>query len=177
MIYHHLLTAGVIGRPLYSSNNSWEKASMAGTVSETQVVPCLQLTNAKFHACHDVCGGSAMSHYVPFKHHRCPPKGSQPTPASRCKHIQNCIWITFGDFLKWLYPQVIHFNTIFPFKPSIFGYPHLKNPHLALSKLGTTWFAFCPGWLAACQSVAGNSYLNSCYVVGFAFCWAFPDTF
>ena len=30
-------------------------------------------------------------------------------------------------FKKW-YPQIIHFNGIFPYKPSIFGYPHLWKP-------------------------------------------------
>ena len=27
------------------------------------------------------------------------------------------------DFLKWWYPQIIHFNRVFHYKPSILGYP------------------------------------------------------
>ena len=33
-----------------------------------------------------------------------------------------------GDFLKWGYPWIIHFNRIVHYKPSIFGYHHLWNP-------------------------------------------------
>ena len=40
-----------------------------------------------------------------------------------------CICI-YGHFLKWGYPQIIHFTRVFPYKPSIHGYPHLgKPPH------------------------------------------------
>jgi hypothetical protein len=31
-------------------------------------------------------------------------------------------------FLKWWYPQIIHFRMIFHYKPSILGYPHLWKP-------------------------------------------------
>ena len=31
-------------------------------------------------------------------------------------------------FLKWGYLQIIHFSGIFPYKPSILGYPHLWKP-------------------------------------------------
>ena len=34
---------------------------------------------------------------------------------------------SYGDFLKW-YPQIIHLNGMFPYKPSILGYPHWWNP-------------------------------------------------
>ena len=33
---------------------------------------------------------------------------------------------SFGGFLKWGYPQIIYFSRSFPFKPAIFGYPHLS---------------------------------------------------
>ena len=29
-----------------------------------------------------------------------------------------------GGFLKWWYPQIIHFNRVFHYKPSILGYPY-----------------------------------------------------
>ena len=35
---------------------------------------------------------------------------------------------TYGGFLKWGYPQIIHFDRIFHSKQSIFGYPHLRKP-------------------------------------------------
>ena len=34
-----------------------------------------------------------------------------------------------GCFLKWWYPQIIHFNRVFHYKPSILGYPYFwKHP-------------------------------------------------
>ena len=38
---------------------------------------------------------------------------------------------SYGGFLKWGYPQIIHFNRIFRFhcKPSILGYIHVYIPH------------------------------------------------
>ena len=33
----------------------------------------------------------------------------------------------FGGFLKWWYPQIIHFNRVFHYKPSILGYHHLRK--------------------------------------------------
>ena len=35
---------------------------------------------------------------------------------------------SYGAFLKWGYPQSIHANRIFHYKPSIFGYHHLWKP-------------------------------------------------
>jgi|OrbCmetagenome_4_1107370.scaffolds.fasta_scaffold470444_2 hypothetical protein len=34
----------------------------------------------------------------------------------------------YGGFLKWWYPQIIHFNGIFHYQSTIFGYPHLWKP-------------------------------------------------
>jgi hypothetical protein len=36
--------------------------------------------------------------------------------------------LTGGFFPKWGYPQIIHFDRIFHYKPSILGYPHLWKP-------------------------------------------------
>ena len=36
----------------------------------------------------------------------------------------------FGGFLKWGYPQIIHFNRMSPYKQSIWGYPIDGKPHL-----------------------------------------------
>jgi len=34
-----------------------------------------------------------------------------------------------GGFRKWWYPQIIHFNRVFHYKPSILGYPYFwKHP-------------------------------------------------
>ena len=36
---------------------------------------------------------------------------------------------SYGGFLKWWYPQIIHFNRVFHYKPSILGYPYFwKHP-------------------------------------------------
>ena len=34
----------------------------------------------------------------------------------------------FGCFRKWWYPQIIHFNMVFHYKPSILGYPYFWKP-------------------------------------------------
>ena len=34
----------------------------------------------------------------------------------------------FGCFVKWEYPQIIHFNRIFHYKLSIVGYLHFRKP-------------------------------------------------
>ena len=44
-------------------------------------------------------------------------------------------------FLKWGYPQIIHFNGMFPYKPTIFGYPHLWKPPCTSMGPGNIW-----GW-------------------------------
>ena len=36
--------------------------------------------------------------------------------------------VIYGGFLKWGYPQLIHFNGTFHHKPSILGHPHLWKP-------------------------------------------------
>ena len=36
--------------------------------------------------------------------------------------------IVYGVFLKWGYPQIIHFNRIFPYKPSSYWVPHGETP-------------------------------------------------
>ena len=37
---------------------------------------------------------------------------------------------SYGGFLKWWYPQIIHFNRVFHYKPSILGYPYFrKHPY------------------------------------------------
>ena len=33
-----------------------------------------------------------------------------------------------GGFLKWWYPQIIHFNMGFHYKPSILGYHYFRKP-------------------------------------------------
>ena len=38
-----------------------------------------------------------------------------------------------GCFQKYGYPQIIHFNKVFHYKPSILGYPFFwKHPHLSM---------------------------------------------
>ena len=34
----------------------------------------------------------------------------------------------YGCFLKWWYPQIIHFNRVFHYKPSILGYLNFRKP-------------------------------------------------
>ena len=42
-------------------------------------------------------------------------------------------WVSYhlnGGFLKWVYPQIIHFNRIVPYKPTILGTPNLGTPQI-----------------------------------------------
>ena len=43
------------------------------------------------------------------------------------------IYIHIGGFLKWGCPLIIHFNGMFHYKPSIFGYPHSIKPPYGVS--------------------------------------------
>ena len=39
--------------------------------------------------------------------------------------------MVYGRFRKWWYPQIIHFNRVFHYKPSILGYPYFwKHPYI-----------------------------------------------
>ena len=60
----------------------------------------------------------------------------RPTPISYMGH---------GGFLKWGYPQIINFNMIFHYKPSILRYPHLwKPPHGFIDLRCRNLVAACP---------------------------------
>ena len=44
----------------------------------------------------------------------------------------------YGGFLKWWYPQTIHFSRVFHYKPSILGYPYFwKHPYIFVKFLAT----------------------------------------
>ena len=45
------------------------------------------------------------------------------------------IFEIFGCFHKWKYPQIINFNWIFPYKPTMLGTPILGNHHFELFAL------------------------------------------
>ena len=44
-----------------------------------------------------------------------------------------------GCFLKWCYPQIIHFNRVFLYKPSILGYHYFRKPPDCWEKTGVNW--------------------------------------
>ena len=69
--------------------------------------------------------------------------------------IQKKLPYDYGGFQKWWYPQVIHFNRVFHYKPSIFGYPNFwKPPYLCMLEIlilrwwlaGTSWHLWLPSW-------------------------------
>ena len=40
----------------------------------------------------------------------------------------------YGCFRKYLYPQIIHFNKVFHYKPPILGYPYVgKHPYIYIN--------------------------------------------
>ena len=49
-----------------------------------------------------------------------------------CLTEDKCDWHQYGGFLKWRYFQIIHFNGIFPYKPSIWGTPIDGHPNMVL---------------------------------------------
>ena len=52
------------------------------------------------------------------------------TNISTIKHVQVHIWV----FPKIVVPQIIHFNRVFHYKPSILGYPYFwKHPYRVLA--------------------------------------------
>ena len=51
--------------------------------------------------------------------------------------------VGYGGFLKWWYPQIIHFYRVFHYKPSILGYPYFwKHPYASF--LGGYWSLISP---------------------------------
>ena len=76
----------------------------------------------------------------------------------------------YGCFLKWWYPQIIHFNRLFHYKPSILGYPYFsKPPYLVSPFLISTVISF--GWslnmiwrwmIAPLPSNSMNMCMNIC---------------
>ena len=61
---------------------------------------------------------------------------------------------TCGGFHKWGYPQIIHFNVIFPYKPSIWRYSHLWKPPFGNPFF---WAKKCHSTRASSSSKAGTS--------------------
>ena len=47
--------------------------------------------------------------------------------------------VKVGDLGVPLPPVIIHFNGIFPYKPTILGYPHGLETSKSSHKLGDTW--------------------------------------
>ena len=81
-----------------------------------------------------------------------------PSPSDDPSHL-------YGGFLKWWYPQIIHINRVFHYKPSILGYHHFgKHRYVVMS--------FCwPGGMIKsfiglesgsgfCDSPDGNEYFG-----------------
>ena len=72
---------------------------------------------------------------------------------------------TNGCFLQWWYPQIIHSNRVFHYKPSILGYPYFLETPKSLKQPGfsiTAQPATCPtAWAVrttiAVPIVAGNA--------------------
>ena len=72
------------------------------------------------------------------KQHRLFDKGSRLVPTSiMYKHGASP---TSGCFRKWWYPQIIHFNRVFHYKPSFLGYHYFwKHPSRNLTCLLFLW--------------------------------------
>ena len=51
----------------------------------------------------------------------------------------------YGGFLKWWYPQIIHFHRVFHYKPSILGYPFFLETPIFIQRPGNLIFQKLPG--------------------------------
>ena len=68
---------------------------------------------------------------VEKNHHPNPSTSNQFQWSSREQSHGFSKW--YGCFQKWWYPQIIHFNRVFHYKPSILGYPYFwKHPYIPL---------------------------------------------
>ena len=61
-------------------------------------------------------------------------------------NVWNCI---YGCFRKWWYPQIIHFNRVFHYKPSNLGYPPTYLVHQGSKKKRFPWLFSFRGCLGA----------------------------
>ena len=82
--------------------------------------------------------------------------GDTKTPS--CMNLHGC-------FRKWWYPQIIHFNRVFHYKPSIWGNPIFGNTHMS-GKFLMLFFLFCWGipesrnlFIAMCRGALLVTYL------------------
>ena len=66
---------------------------------------------------------------------------NQPAVHASCHQQRSLVtkWKVDGCFLEWWYPQIIHFNRVFHYKPSILGYPYSwKHPDSEVNVSGPT---------------------------------------
>ena len=78
-----------------------------------------------------------------FGYHKflCQPKGKWYVWPVHHELVGSHDFFLFGCFLKWWYPQIIHFNRVFHYKASILGYPYFwKHPF----QPETTWTPSSP---------------------------------
>ena len=67
---------------------------------------------------------------------------------------------SYGCFPKWWYPQIIHFNRVFHYKPSILGYHYFwKHPYGFYGSNNNQGFFRSPGpwWIASLMYRMSNS--------------------
>ena len=74
----------------------------------------------------------------------------------------------YGGFLRWGYLQIIQFNGIFPYKPSIFGYPHLwKPPYIKITHwIGINQLYIIVPFFHSFAAISGGYQLEYCKIWG-----------
>ena len=69
--------------------------------------------------------------------------------------------LVYGGFLKWWYLQIIHFNRVFHYKPSILGYPYLrKHPYTSQGKQTPQTHCKSYGFLASNNSTSSKGQFH-----------------
>ena len=68
-----------------------------------------------------------------------------PSRAWLARKPAGCWFPVYGCFLKWWYPQIIHFNRVFHYKPSSFGYHYFRKPpyECRTVHVGNGWKSSC----------------------------------
>ena len=102
---------------------------------------------------------NSSRHYGSFK----PGQFAIIHPGQSSILVMNKLCQSNGCFQKSWYPQIIHFNRVFHYKPSILGYPYFwKHPN--------QYNFFIEG--ITCTSITYNACISACGVGG-AWIWAF----
>ena len=102
--------------------------------SKAQCWTMLRITGLRFTVVLPAHGGKSMACNIWHRKSCKWISSTHPEPArfTTFNYVKSHILTNiYGCFQKWGYPQIIHFNRVFHYKPSILGYPYFwKHPYI-----------------------------------------------